>query len=243
MKPFTVRARDAVTHVRGLGVGVATRAVLAHAWAVKSELELECPVAGRPAPPAARIPVAMVECDPLSFRGFEDELELSSGVEYGQALRRVLVCRAGIRGLHVAFAEDGSPVYAQWLLDADQRARLRSRLPGPWRLLGDGELIVEFAYTFTRHRGHGAMAAGMGNLVEIAASRGASVVYTYVRPDNIASLRGCAKVGFAPSRVVSTSYRLGFHRIRGVPVGPEAATQWEAATAPRPRADGQSGGR
>jgi Acetyltransferase (GNAT) family len=230
---MTNRATEAIGHVRGLGARVAGHAISAQAWSVKRELELLCEVATRPGAPAARVPVSMEECDPRAFEGFEEELRLATGTEYGQALRRVLVCRAGIRGLHVARDGGGEPIYAQWLLSGEQRDRLRARLPGPWRPLAGDEMTVEFAYTFTRHRGMGVMAAGMGGLVEIAADRGAARVYTYVRPDNVPSLRGCAKVGFLPAREVATSFRLGFHTVRSTPVGPEARAAWDEATAPR----------
>lgn len=228
-----LRATETIGHVQGLGLRVAARATLDHAWSLKTELELVCAVDRRPTPPSARVPVTMEGCDPRAFHGFEAELRSTSGVEYGQALRRVLVCRHGIPGLHVARDKTGSPVYAQWLVDASGRDRLRARLPGPWRPLADDELMVEFAYTFQGYRGKGVMAAGMGELVDIAARRGASVVYTYVRADNVPSLRGCAKVGFVPMRVVSTSSRLGFHRVSGVSVDDVTAAQWARAVAPR----------
>ena len=233
MKSVALGGREAIEHARGLGGLVAARAVVAQAWSVKRELELACTVAERPPPPTARVAVEMVETDPTSFDGFEGELRQATGLEYGQALRRVLVCRAGIRGLHVAFDEDGSPMYAQWLLGAAERERLRARLAGPWRGLRPDEAIVEFAYTFRAHRGKGVMAAGMGALVEIGAQRGAARVFTYVRPDNVPSLRGCAKVGFLPSAVVSTSFRFGFHRVRFVKVDDETSAQWASAVAPR----------
>ena len=225
--------REAVGHVRGMGGLVACRAVVAQSWSVKRELELVCPLAARPAAPVGRTPLELQETEPRSFYGFDEELALASGTEYGQALRRVLVCRSGIRGLHVAVDADGTPMYAQWLLDAEERDRLRSRMPGPWRELRRDEAIVEFAYTFARHRGKGVMAAGMGALVEIAAARGRTRVFTYVRPDNVPSLRGCAKVGFRPSSIVATSFRLGFHRVAFTPVDAEASQQWDAAVAPR----------
>jgi hypothetical protein len=227
------RATEAVGHVRGLGVRVTGHAISAQAWSVKRELELVCDIATRPERPSARVPVSMEECDPQAFDGFDEELRLTSGTEYGQALRRVLVCRAGIRGLHVARDGGGEPIYAQWLLNGEQRDRLRARLPGPWRPLTDDEMTVEFAYTFTRHRGMGVMAAGMGELVSVAAQRDATRVFTYVRPDNVPSLRGCAKVGFRPAREVSTSFRLGFHSVRSTPIGADAKAAWDAATAPR----------
>ena len=124
-------------------------------------------------------------------------------------------------------------MYAQWLLDSGERDRLRARMAGPWRGLQQDEAIVEFAYTFREHRGKGVMAAGMGALVEIGAQRGAGRVFTYVRPDNVPSLRGCAKVGFRPFAVVATSFRLGFHRVRFTDVDAETSAQWASAVAPR----------
>lgn len=232
-RPLAFGGLEAIAHARRLGAGVAARAVVGQAWSVKRELELVCSLPGRPPRPSAKIPIAMVETEPETFRGFDDELALADGVEYGQALRRVLVCRAAIRGLHVARSEGGTPAYAQWLLGPDDRNRLRRRLPGPWRALDEDEVIVEFAYTFTEHRGKGVMAAGMGALLDIAAERGASTAYTYVRADNVPSLRGCAKVGFRPTREVSTTFRLGFHRVGGTPLDHAATSGWERAVAPR----------
>ena len=233
MRVSALAGRELVEHLRGMGGAVASRALIAQGWSVKRELELVCQVRDRPAVPEARVAVDLQETDPETFDGFAEELEHASGMEYGQALRRLLICRAGIRGLHVAVDADGSPMYAQWLLDAEERDRLRSRMPGPWRELRRDEAIVEFAYTFTRHRGKGVMAAGMGALVEVAAARGRTRVFTYVRPDNVPSLRGCAKVGFRPSSIVATSFRLGFHRVSFTPVDAEASRQWDAAVAPR----------
>lgn len=227
------RLRKGVFASRGLGPRVLGQELAARAWSTKPEFELECLLDQLPDPPRASVPITMVERDPRSFDGFERELERVRGFGFGQALRRAEACRAGLPGLHVASDEAGEPLYAQWLLTPSDRDSLARIQDGPWRPLRQGEVLLEFAYAFVASRGKGAMSDGMGQLLAIARDRGDQRACTYVRTDNVPSLRGCANVGLRPVRVAVTRSRIGWSRCVMEPVDAAAAETWERVTAPR----------
>ncbi len=230
---MSISATELIRHMRPLGGRVVAREILDRVHSDKDEFELVCELERRPPVPVAAVRVEMRPCESTAFRGFDEELSRLKGISYGQALRRAHACRAGVPGLHVGADESGDPIYAQWLLSSDDRDALASHSRGPWRLLADNEAAVEFAYTFAAYRGRGVMAAGMGQLLDQAETSGKGRVFTYVRPDNIASLRGCAKIGFVPSGIAVTSYRGGRMRLERRTVTDAEHALWDAATAPR----------
>ena len=227
------RARGRFAALRRVGPAVALREIGARLWSTRIEYELECRLTTLPPRPTARIPVQIYERDPATFDGFERELREARGVTYGQLLRRAEACRAGLVGIHAASSTDGEFLYAQWLLSPANRDRLASIAEGPWRPLSPDEVLLEYAYSFSRARGLGVMADGMGQILELAAAAGAQLAVTYVRTDNVPSLRGCARVGFAPARIAETTYRLGraSHAFRTATLSELLA--WDEAVATR----------
>ena len=89
------------------------------------------------------------------------------------------------------------------------RLWLHAHAPSRYPHLGEGEVILEGAYTFTAFRQLGAMRDGMAQLLRIAAAEGANSALTYVEAHNVPSLRGCADVGFRPDHVRASIRRLG----------------------------------
>lgn len=230
-----IRAVELFRQSRSLGAHVVARELVDRLRSDKPEYELVCHLEDRPPVPSAQIPVVMEACAPTTFEGFDDELARSRGLAYGQALRRSRACHAGVPGLHVAFDSNGDSIYAQWLLFQDDREALVTHSHGPWRSLREDEALVEFAYTFTAFRGQRAMAAGMGQLLDRAQSSGKRRVYTYVRSDNVPSLRGCARIGFVPNGIVVSSYRAGRLLLERRTVTDAERALWDTVTAPRPR--------
>jgi RimJ/RimL family protein N-acetyltransferase len=57
---------------------------------------------------------------------------------------------------------------------------------------------LENAFTPADYRGKGIMSAAMSRIAEQAEQYGARYVVTFVGDDNIASLKGCQRAGFAP---------------------------------------------
>lgn len=103
----------------------------------------------------------------------------------------------GSNGCYVAIdGRDGSPCYMQWLLAPSQN-EIIGRLGG-FPLLEKGEALLENAYTPPTHRGLGIMSAAMALIAERGEDVNARYVITFVGDDNIASLKGCRRAGFAP---------------------------------------------
>jgi RimJ/RimL family protein N-acetyltransferase len=156
----------------------------------------------------------MEPCEDIGFRGFDEEEPRVSGYDLEQVRERQGWYQAGVRTLYVAWSE-GQPAYCQWLLYPDDLPALVAANPsGKYEPLEEGEVLLEGAYTFVRFRGAGAMADCMGQLVRIAAEDGCRTAYTCVAEDNVPSLKGCARVGFAPDRLRSYEWRLGRHHDR-----------------------------
>jgi hypothetical protein len=112
--------------------------------------------------------------------------------------RRLPVLRADLPTCYVAETGDDSICYMQWLIAADQQDRLRPYFKGDLASYGGESVLLEFAYTFERFRGCGIMAAAMAEIAEQGLNLNARWALTYVKDDNIASLKGCAKAGFRP---------------------------------------------
>ena len=121
--------------------------------------------------------------------------------------RRLPALRANIPTCYVAITEEGSICYMQWLIQADQQDRLRPFFKGELASYESETAILEFAYTFERFRGQGIMGAAMAEIAEQALLRGARWAITYVKHDNVASLKGCANAGFHPYMIRTESWR------------------------------------
>ena len=93
------------------------------------------------------------------------------------------MCTSDVQTLYVADADDGRPVYAQWLVRRPDQSRLQAETPDAHDALAEGEILLEGAYTFVAFRGVGAMADGMGQLLRIARDEGAVAAITYVRDE------------------------------------------------------------
>jgi hypothetical protein len=184
-------------------------------------------------PHAARVPVAMEVHDPKTFTGFKEELPRVSGANAVEVSGRQEYCDGGVESLYVSFDESGSPIYAQWLVRRDGQKALHDIKGDLFPELGDGEALLEGAYTFVDARGRGAMADGMAQLLAHARDAGNTKVYTYVAEGNVPSLRGCANVGFEPDHLRLVLNRFGIRRVTYAPVDAASQANWDKAVAPR----------
>jgi GNAT superfamily N-acetyltransferase len=126
--------------------------------------------------------------------------------------RRYPVLSANIPTCYVAESTDGQLCYMQWLIGPDEQPRLKPYVKGELKELRPDEALLEFAYTFEKFRGQGVMAAAMATIAEQGLGAGARWALTYVKCDNIASLKGCAKAGFRPYMMREERWR--FFRLR-----------------------------
>ena len=168
--------------------------------------------------------------DTASFSGFDDELGRVSNGDRVDVADRQRFCTAAVTTLYVAADDAGTPIYAQWLVRPDEQEALHRTTDGLFPQLGDGEALVEGAYTFMSFRRLGAMADGMSQLLGSARDAGDRKVFTYVAQDNIPSLRGCANVGFVPDHLRYDVRRFGRRRVRHhLPLDAPSQARWSAA--------------
>ena len=226
-------ARRRIGVLGRVGVRELTRLVLRRLWSSSASFGLRADLNRLPEVRAARIPVRMEPRDPESFIGFEDELSRVSGSDAVDVAHRNAFCAAGVRTLYVAADDSGRPIYAQWLVRHEEQEALHRVTHGFFPQLDEGEALLEGAYSFPSARKQGAMADGMGQLLIRARDAGDRTAFTYVSEENIASLRGCANVGFAPDHVRLAIIRFGVRSIRRVPVDEVRQARWAKGTGPR----------
>ena len=181
---------------------------------------------------AAKVAVTMEPMDSRDFGGFATESSATTGVDSLEARARDRMCRAGVRQLYVALAEDERPMYAQWCIHAGDRHLLDRLGVGYYREQTDHEVLLEGAYTFREFRGLRIMAEGMGQLLTRARQAGATSALTYVETTNIPSLRGCASLGFVPDHERTDHWRAGQRHYAFRDLSEDVIEQFSIATAP-----------
>jgi GNAT superfamily N-acetyltransferase len=110
----------------------------------------------------------------------------------------------------------GEVGHISWLFTAEGHGR-RLRLVH----LGPHDVELDGAFTFRTFRGKGLLSVVEREMLRDAKRDGARVAYTHVEEDNIASIKGVIKTGFAPYGIVT------FNRLVGA-----AWTQWQPAASP-----------
>ncbi|HMI99555.1 MAG TPA: hypothetical protein VK488_06975 [Gaiellaceae bacterium] len=204
------------------------RLALRRTWSSNVSFGLRADLDRLPEVRLARIAICMEPRDTASFSGFEDELDRVSGGGAVEVVQRQSLCVAGVQTLYVAVDDSGAPIYAQWLVRRDEQEALHRATHGLFPQLGEGDALVESAYTFVSYRKLGAMADGMRQLLVRARDAGDRRVFTYVAEGNIPSLRGCANVGFVPDHLRLATLRLGLRRTRRVPLDASSEASWAA---------------
>jgi GNAT superfamily N-acetyltransferase len=98
----------------------------------------------------------------------------------------------------VAVVPDGRPCYMQWLIGADQTDEIEAVFHDQVPRLASDEVLLEGAFTAPAFRGRGVMANAMAQISELGRTMGARRAITFVLSDNVPSLKGCYRAGFAP---------------------------------------------
>lgn len=168
------------------------------------------------AAPKAKIPIAVREfraADAATF--FDTDRTVLDRKEKIELAVRYAHYQARIDRCYVAVDQrDGRPCYCQWLMGPDQNAKIQAFFPRTWfPVLNRDEALLENAYTPAAYRGNGIMPSAMALIAERAADLGCRYVMTFVESDNVPSLRGCRKSGFAPD-LLRTEHRLFLGSLR-----------------------------
>ena len=158
--------------------------------------------------PDAKIPISvrpLTEADLPALLALD---ETASPEDKFETAWRGAFAAKHMKGGFVAIDErNGTPCYMQWLFGAADNEFVLSI--GGFPALKADEALLENAYTPARYRGMGIMPAAMARIAERASDIGARYVITFVQDDNIPSLKGCQRSGFAP-HLRHNQVRLGF---------------------------------
>lgn len=217
------------THLQRLGARAAARTAREQLWYTKVFLGLRCDLHALPEVRPAKVELEMQPRAAGDGSAFERELRRVRGDDYLEVLFRLGLCEDGVTTLYVAGSDD-DPIYAQWLVRAGDQDLMHAHAPGRYERLAPREVLLEGAYTFAAFRRMGAMADGMAQLLRIARDEGAETAITYVTDDNVASLRGCAAVGFVADHVRRSSRRFGVRRSVPRALDDRSRGLWESAT-------------
>lgn len=190
---------------------------------------LRCDLEAIPEVRPAKFPTSMQPLASRHFTGFHDELERVSGRSYIDVFVRASVCERGIDTLFVS-EHEGQPTYAQWLITPANQGAVHSFDPERYPTLSEGEVLLEWAYTFVRFRRLGLMNDGMRQLLISARNDGYLSAWTYVGAENVASLRGCANVGFVLDHMRRNARRFGRPVTSVSEPSQEAREIWSSAT-------------
>jgi hypothetical protein len=218
-----------ISFVRGAGPSIALTTVLEQLRSRRLYLGLRCDLRSLGPVPSASMPLEMRPVPTRQFTGFDDEARIVVGSDYVQVLLRKWMCDAGVETLFVASDGAGQAIYAQWLVRPEDQLRVLAENGNAHDVLRPDEVLLEGAYTFSRFRGKGAMADGMAQLLRVARDEGRVAAITYVGAENVASLRGCARVGFELDHVRVSIRSLGRRSSERSGITPAASSAWAAA--------------
>lgn len=169
-------------------------------WSDSTSVRLERDLDVSFVAPAATIPI---EVRPLRDADVPGLLDLrADGVSSAERVdreRRARLVGAKLPTAYVAVTADGVPCYLQWLTGAVQNDRIQQLWNGEFPVLAPHEALLEGAFTPEAYRGRRIMPAAMARVAERATELGARRVVTFVTHGNVASLKGCARAGFAPA--------------------------------------------
>lgn len=225
----------------------ALRAVRRKLWSGADAVGLGRDLRVAHAAPTAKIPITvrpMVAADAGAI--LEDTATLSTEEKWDRRSRRLLL-ESGIGRPYVAVTADDEPCYVQWLFSCEDNDDVQRFFKGIFPILEPGSALLEGAFTPTAHRGKKIMSEGMSLIAERAADLDAHHVLTFVGTDNPASLKGCARAGFAEeiARRVDTHFGRTSITFRPLPsptvVAPAPRTESSGAVARTPESAGTAG--
>jgi GNAT superfamily N-acetyltransferase len=223
LRRFLTRARDLGQLVLSEGPATAWSAIRYRLHSDSTSVGLRRDLSLPFNKPTAKIPITV---RPLAATDDLSALEPEPSMPMEEAMSRLIqrrLLRAGLRVCYVAIAPDGKLCYMQWAIPSAENHRARAIFGNLYPVLGPDEALLEGAYTPPAYRGKGIMSAGMAQVAETAAERGARWVITFVDERNSASLKGCVRAGFVPYLKRHEKFRLFHRQIRFEPI--EAPSQ------------------
>lgn len=114
-------------------------------------------------------------------------------------LSRKWLYHRGLRNWYIArtVATD-EPCFIQGVIQPEENEFIEARLKNWFPRLQEDEILLEGAYTFEKYRGNRLHPVVLADILDIYCKRGFHRVITYIEKNNIASLKGAARLGFIP---------------------------------------------
>jgi RimJ/RimL family protein N-acetyltransferase len=179
----------------------------------------------------AQVPLTLRDARPEDLdRLLTVDVEGLEADEREERLVRQHMRKLGFAHCLVAVTGNDEPCYLQWVVFPDENDVLLAAYSGFYPELQPHQALIEGAYTPPQFRGKRIMPAAMSLIAEYARDRGATEVITFVRSNNIASLKGCKRTGFVPSLTRVSSHRFGRRQLKFVPLPPGTPYSFDIAS-------------
>jgi hypothetical protein len=229
MRGFLVRVRDLLRLVLMGRAPRMWRAVTERLYSDSTSVGLRRDLGASFAAPGAKRPVQVrpiargddLSCLDVRAPGLSDD-------DVYESLGQWRLLESRIRTCYVAVGADGELCYMQWLILSSENDLVRAFFGNLYPRLAPDEALLEGAYTPAPYRGQGIMANAMAQIAERAGALGARWVVTFVDEASVASLKGCARAGFAPYVRRHEAFRLFWRRVWFTSLTPAPAVTREA---------------
>jgi ribosomal protein S18 acetylase RimI-like enzyme len=183
-------------------------------WSTSEAIAIVRPVEPPLPVPRAMIPISVRPLEPQDHAAFTDLA--GAGPNDDDVLVRINAAHlleSGLRTCYVAVTESGEPCYMQYVVDASQNPLLEEVFGGLVPPIGEGEAVLEFAFTLEPYRARGIMPAVMGELAARARAAGVERLILYVPADNAVMRRFYERLGFEEFGVRRERIRLLRRRV------------------------------
>lgn len=170
----------------------------------------------------AKIPIKIREIEEKDLEQLLDsKIIYEDSEEFKENARRKLMLNSGIKQCYIATDENDKALYMQWLISHEENDKIKKVYKGGFAELNKNEMLLEGAYTIKSARGKHIMSEAMATISSIGKSQGARYLLTYVKDDNISSLKGCQKSGYRPYKLRKDRWFLFMRKIKftTLPVG------------------------
>lgn len=150
----------------------------------------------------ANIPIKIRETEEKDLdQLFDSDVMYENSDEFKENMSRKLLLNSEIKQCYVAVDENDKVLYMQWLINHKENDKLQEVYRGGFAKMNVTEMLLEGAYTLKSARGKRIMSEAMATISSIGKSKGAKYLITYVKSDNIPSLKGCQKSGYRPYKL------------------------------------------
>jgi hypothetical protein len=146
-------------------------------------------------PYRAKINYSLVIDPPDLIEQLLSKLDNEKGQDVLEMLRLIYFHQWGIGSCIAAFTESGDLCFVIWHIFPKDNDAIKSHYPKGMRLLEDGEVLVEYAFTFSQYRNLGIHSAVSFDRFEMLKNQGYRQALGYIDEKNKPSLKALKNMG------------------------------------------------